>query len=212
MPEFTAEDVGKLRPLDTLRGGDSLAPMTAPYAGTLGYFVKKKKTVGFLSNAHVMSDMGTKLTSPAKKDDGTSDDYIGTVQNAVVTTSVDCGYAPSRGNITKFLLKDGTSVTGTEKAAKDTPIKFFGRTSSLVTRGKVSSIDWTCTIDDRRFDKQILFDTGVNARVQPGDSGSLLINRENNKAIGLIFAEAGAHGVANHIGDVLEALDVEIAI
>ncbi len=208
MPEFTAEDVGKLRPLDTLRGGDSLAPMTASYAGTLGYFVKKKKTVGFLSNAHVMSGINTKLTSPAKKDGGTSNDYIGTVQNAEVTKSVDCGYAPSRGNITKFLLKDGTSVTGTEKAAIGTFIKFYGRTSGLVTRGAVSSIDWTGIIGGRQFDDQILITEGV----QPGDSGSLLINRENNKAIGLIFAEAAAHGVANHIGDVLKALDVEIAI
>ena len=208
MPEFTAEDVGKLRPLDTLRGGDSLAPMTASYAGTLGYFVKKKKTVGFLSNAHVMSGIGTKLISPAKEDGGTSDDYIGTVQNAVVTTSVDCGYAPSRGSITKFLLKDGTSVTDTEKATVGTFIKLYGRTSGLVARGAVSSVDWTGKIRGQQFDDQIL----ITQEAQGGDSGSLLINRENNKAIGLIFAGGAAHGVANHIGDVLKALDVEIAI
>ncbi len=211
MPEFTAEDVGKLRPLDTLRGGDSLAPMTASYAGTLGYFVKQGRTVGFLSNAHVMSGFGTKLTSPAKKDGGTPNDYIGTVQNAVVTKSVDCAYAPSRGNITKFLLKDGTSVTGTEKATVGTFIKFYGRTSGLVTRGLVESVDWTGTISGRQFDDQILIAQGVQP-VQPGDSGSLLINKDNNKAIGLIFAGNGVQGFANHIGDVLEALGVKIAI
>ena len=199
-----------MRPLDTLRGGDSLGPMTFDGAGTLGYFVKQGETVGILSNAHVVESAGTQLISPGKVDGGTADDYIGTVKKVVLTTAVDCGHAPLRSNIDKFLLKDGTSVTGTEKAAVGTKIKFYGRTSGLVNQGEVSSIDWSGTVSGRRVENQILFSA---SSVGGGNSGSLLINRENDKAIGLYFSDNRTNlGLANHIGDVLNALDVEIAI
>ena len=128
----------------------------------------------------------------------------------MLTTAVDCGHAPLRSNIDKFLLKDGTSVTGTEKAAVETKIKFYGRTSGLVNQGEVSSIDWSGTVSGRRVENQILFSA---SSVGGGNSGSLLINRENDKAIGLYFSDNRTNlGLANHIGDVLNALDVEIAI
>ena len=210
MRELTAQEVVKLRPLDTLRGGDSLGPMTFDGAGTLGYFVKQGETVGILSNAHVVESAGTELISPGKLDGGTADDYIGTVKKVVLTTAVDCGHAPLRSNIDKFLLKDGTSVTGTEKAAVGTKIKFYGRTSGLVNQGEVTSVDWSGTISGHQVDNQILFFASSAKR---GNSGSLLINRENNKAIGLYFADDDNNmGLANHIGDVLNALNVEIAI
>ena len=198
----------KLRPLDTLRGGDSLAPATSKEAGTLGYFVTKKNAVGVLSNCHVMEAVGNKLLSPAKKDGGTDDDYIGTVKDTAVTTAVDCGYAPLRGRITEFKLADGTSVTGTEAARVGTLIKFCGRTSGLVDRGAVQSVDWAGVVAGKQFRNQIL----ISQPAQGGDSGSLLVNRENNRAIGLIFADSGQHGLANQIHDVLATLDVQIAI
>lgn len=198
----------KLRPLDTLRGGDSLGYATSNEAGTLGYFVTKKNTVGVLSNGHVMGAVGNKLLSPAKKDGGTDYDYIGTVKDTALTTAVDCGYAPLRGRITKFKLKDGTSVTGTEAAMVQTLTKFYGRTSGLVKKGVVQSVDWAGLINQKLFKNQIL----ISEPSQPGDSGSLLVNRENNRAIGLMFADSSQHGLANQIHDVLEALDVQIAI
>ena len=205
----------KLRPLHTLRGGDSLAPATSNKAGTLGYFVKKKKAVGILSNCHVMRAVGDKLLSPAKKYRGpakkyrgTDNDYIGTVKNIAFTAAVDCGYAPLRKKITKFRLTDGTSVTGTEAASVGTLIKFCGHTSGLVKRGAVQSVDWAGVVGGKQFRNQIL----ISEPARGGDSGSLLVNRENDRAIGLIFADSAAHGLANQIQDVLAALGVEIAI
>ena len=154
-----------------------------------------------------MGAVGNKLLSPAKMDGGTNDDYIGTVKDTAITTAVDCGYAPLRGKITKFKLKDGTSVTGTEAAMQGTLIKFYGRTSRLVT-GVVQSVDWAGVVDGKQFRNQIL----ISVPAQGGDSGSLLVNRENNRAIGLIFADSNGHGLANPIHDVLAALDVQIAI
>ena len=197
----------RLRPLDTLKGGDSLAPATSNNAGTLGYFVTKKNAVGILSNCHVMGAVGDKLLSPARRDGGTDRDYIGTVKDIAVREAVDCGYAPLRGRITEFRLTDGTSVTGTEAARIGTLIKFCGRTSGVVNRGAVQSVDWAGVVSGKQFRNQIL----ISQPAQGGDSGSLLVNRENNRAIGLIFADSGAHGLANQIQDVLAALDVEIA-
>ena len=198
-----------LRPLDTLRGGDSLAPMKASYAGTLGYFVMKNEAVGVLSNSHVLGSVRNKLISPAKVDGGDpKDDYIGTVKSSVVTTSVDCGYAPLRGRITTFRLKDGTTVRGNGTAQVGTLIRFYGRTSGSVRRGTVLSVNWSGTIGGKQFVNQILF----SEMVQPGDSGSLLLNREDDTAIGLIFAETSANGLANPIADVLNTLGVVIAI
>ena len=198
----------KVRPLDTLRGGASLAPATSNKAGTLGYFVTKNNAVGILSNCHVMGAVGDKLLSPAKKDEGTDNDYIGTVKYTTVTTAVDCGYAPLRGRITEFKLADGTSVTDTEAAEIGTLIKFCGRTSGVVKQGSVQSVDWAGVVGGKQFRNQIL----ISEPAQGGDSGSLLVNRENNRAIGLIFADSAAHGLANQIQDVLAALGVEIAI
>ena len=167
----------------------------------------KKNAVGVLSNCHVMGAVGNKLLSPAKKDGGTNDDYIGTVKDTALTTAVDCGYAPLRGRITEFKLKDGTSVTGTEAAKIGMSIKFYGRTSGLVNR-EVESVDWAGKVGGKQFRNQIL----ISKPSDPGDSGSLLIYSENNTAIGLVFADIDQRGLANKIHDVLAALGVPIAI
>jgi hypothetical protein len=44
-----------------------------------------------------------------------------------------------------------------------------------------------------------------------GDSGSLILERPSNKAVGLLFAGSASHTIANHIGDVLKALKVTLA-
>ncbi len=43
------------------------------------------------------------------------------------------------------------------------------------------------------------------------DSGSLILRRGTNKAVGLLFARSSRHTIANHIGDVLQALKVTLA-
>jgi hypothetical protein len=44
-----------------------------------------------------------------------------------------------------------------------------------------------------------------------GDSGSLILERGTNKAVGLLFAGSASHTIANHIDDVLKALGVTLA-
>jgi hypothetical protein len=126
--------------------------------------------------------------------------------------NVDCGYASLNSlhrNMDKFLLTDGSSVTGTATAQIGTNIKFCGATSGVVNNGAVTSVDWCGNIENKRFYNQILF----NPTVLPGDSGSLLVDRSNNKAIGLVFAYTDNYGgsLANHIADVLKELGVQLA-
>jgi hypothetical protein len=44
-----------------------------------------------------------------------------------------------------------------------------------------------------------------------GDSGSLIVERGTNMAVGLLFAGSPSYALANHITDVLAALNVKLA-
>ncbi|CAB4009024.1 Hypothetical predicted protein, partial [Paramuricea clavata] len=105
----------------------------------------------------------------------------------------------------KFLLKDGSSVTGIAKAKVETGIKICGATSGVVDDGVIEWIDWECKVDGEIKENQIKFTPGL----QHGDSGSLLVDSSNNMAVGLVFAGStkGDASFANHIDDVLDALE-----
>ncbi|CAB4034259.1 Hypothetical predicted protein, partial [Paramuricea clavata] len=126
------------------------------------------------------------------------------------TENVDCGYALLNSlhrDMNKFRLTDGSSVTGIATAKVWTGIKFCGSTSGVVDNGVVTSVNWCGIVDNKIFRNQILF----NATARPGDSGSLLVDRSNNKAIGLVFAGSENYSMANHIADVLKELGVQLA-
>lgn len=78
-----------------------------------------------------------------------------------------------------------------------------------MNKGFVKSVDWCGIVDNALYLNQILF----NYPVKEGDSGSLLVNKEKNKAIGLVFAQLGdgKSGLANNITKVLEKLEVTLA-
>ena len=65
---------------------------------------------------------------------------------------------------------------------------------------------------DFTFTPQILF-TGVGKAPfsDAGDSGSLIIDRSSQQAVGLLFAGSTTHTIANHIEDVLSAFGVMLA-
>ena len=113
----------------------------------------------------------------------------------------------------QFKLVDGTVVPGTRKAKCGDKVRFCGCRSGCVSPGMVHSTNWCGDVSFSfgvfRFCDQILFlPTAI-----PGDSGSLLINAVDNKAMGLVFAGArGVYGLANPIGDVLTNLWVTLAV
>jgi hypothetical protein len=106
---------------------------------------------------------------------------------------------------------------GTADATNDMVVHKFGRTSGY-SAGRVSSVVFDLTINYAvgavGFVDQIAI-RGLNATSfsAAGDSGSAILERSTNKVVALLFAGATNESMtfANHITDVLSALNVSLA-
>jgi hypothetical protein len=104
---------------------------------------------------------------------------------------------------------------GTAEAAIAMEVQKFGRTTSF-RAGRITSVETdvnvTYGIGTIHFEDQILI-VGHNGQQfsASGDSGSLILERGTNRAVALLFAGSSTHTIANHIGDVLQALQVTLA-
>jgi hypothetical protein len=105
---------------------------------------------------------------------------------------------------------------GASKAKQDMTVHKFGRTTGYtVGRIKMVSTDVTVGYESGSFlfENQILIvglDGGTFSGA--GDSGSLIVERDGQTAVGLLFAGSPSHTLANHIEDVLTALNVSLTI
>jgi hypothetical protein len=104
--------------------------------------------------------------------------------------------------------------SGTKRAINDTKVHKFGRTTgytvgtvvSIATDIKVGYDTGTFT-----FTNQILIVGSHRSKFSDsGDSGSLILNRQDNAAVGLLFAGSDTHTIANHIDDVLDYFDATL--
>jgi hypothetical protein len=104
---------------------------------------------------------------------------------------------------------------GTADATVDMSVHKFGRSTGYRV-GRVDSVTFTGTVDFETgsllFENQILI---RNAQGQmfsdDGDSGALILERTSQNAVGLLFAGSASHTLANHIDDVLNELNVQLA-
>jgi hypothetical protein len=196
-------------------------------AGSFGAVVKKGGGIYILSNNHVLADenrlpTGAPIFQPGLLDGGnTSTDQIAKLSDFVTLTSagpnkVDCAIAKalSDGLVSKDILHIG-APTGDGAAALDMIVHKFGRTTSY-TVGRITSLDTDVTVQYETgaftFQEQIII-TGIAGKSfsAAGDSGSLILERSTNTAVALLFAGSGSHTIANHIADVLKALNVTLA-
>ena len=91
----------------------------------------------------------------------------------------------------------------------------FGRTTGY-RAGRVTGVDTDVSVQYETgtytFEGQIII-VGLNG--QPfsaaGDSGSLILDRDTQMAVALLFAGSTSHTIANHIDDVLQNLNVTLA-
>ena len=138
-------------------------------------------------------------------------DYVATVDRVAFDKFVDASHSSICQN--SFFIKtliDGTHVPGPILEAKCwDSVRFCGCRSRCVQSGMVHSTNWCGKIAGFTFCNQILFRTNPNPI--PGDAGSLLINADNNRATGLVFARTGTYGLANPIRTVLNSLGVTLA-
>jgi hypothetical protein len=90
----------------------------------------------------------------------------------------------------------------------------FGRTTAY-RAGTIRMVSTDVTVSYETgsfvFEDQIVI-VGANGAAfsDAGDSGSLILERESQMAVGLLFAGSPSHTLANHIDDVLQALGVTL--
>ena len=220
-------------------GGVSAAH-TNVTAGTIGAVIRNKNTGEklLLSNNHVFANtsstrnsragVGDSIIQPSGLDGGNITDTIATLYTWIPFDDngeniVDAALARpiNQNDVSPYILADEElnviPIKGIKSVVSAIPVKKYSRTSG-VDYGKV--LDWNFTVmvdfDDnisRKFVDQIL----VDLETRGGDSGSLLLDSDNN-AIGLIFAggvdkNGNWFGVANKIRNVLAMFggDVDIS-
>ncbi len=121
---------------------------------------------------------------------------------------VDAAVAvPWKDSITDEILDMG-AVTGVTDPELDMKVKKSGRTTG-VTEGTITGLNTTVEVEYGNgkialFENQII----TTDMSEPGDSGSLLLEAETNKAVGLLFAGSDEVTVFCPIKRVMELLDV----
>lgn len=199
-------------------------------AGTFGALVSKGQRRFILSNNHVLADenklpLGSSIFQPGFLDAGSppNNSAIAKLTKFVplvfggTANKVDCAIAElkKKSLATNSVLFIGPP-TGKTSAQIDMVVHKFGRTTGF-TVGRVTSIETDVTVGyeggNATFENQIII---VGLSAQPfsaaGDSGSLILERSTNRAVGLLFAGSSTHTIANHINDVLSALTVKLTL
>jgi hypothetical protein len=204
---------------------DAAHPVTI--AGTFGFLATDGEKRYVVSNNHVLADenrlaIGGPILQPGLLDGGDPNtDQIATLArfsplSLTEPNTVDCAMAALAEDqaASPAVLLVG-APKGTAPAAMDMVVHKFGRTTNYRV-GRVTSVDTDLSVDYGlgavTFHGQILVQ-GVNGQPfsDAGDSGALILERATGKAVGLLFAGSPSHSAANHIEDVLAALDVQLA-
>jgi hypothetical protein len=210
-------DTGRYRPL---MGGIQVGNGTGE-VGTLGCLAKRnaEDDLVILSNHHVMfagkdaTDTGIEIAQP---------DFscccccrsgkIGVVLAGSIGGLVDCAIASIVNDVQHVQeIVDIGGVAGTDVAVVGDAVHKRGRTTEL-TRGTVTMVNFATTSSQgNAFTNQIFVnpDAGFTNFVEPGDSGSALMNGDD-MVVGLIWGKNGNAGVANRIADVEAALSITV--
>jgi len=198
-------------------------------AGTFGALVSKGAKRFILSNNHVIADenrlpLQSPIFQPGFLDAGNPPNngpiakltkfvpLVAGVANVVDAAIAELDNTNLASNAILFI---GPPI-GKARAHIDMVVHKFGRTTGF-TVGRVTSIETDVNVE---YDMGIVTFTdqliirGLDAHPfsASGDSGSLILERSTNKAVGLLFAGSSSHTIANHIDNVLRALRVKLVL
>ena len=195
--------------------------------GTFGALVKTSRRLYILSNNHVLADenrltLASPIFQPALMDGGDIDtDEIARLSRFVRLRAnrynrIDAALAEplARNLVGRDILHIG-APKGTVRAEIDMMVHKFGRTTSY-TAGRVTSTDTDVSVEyetaEFTFESQIIVSGSGNQMFSDsGDSGSIILQRGTNAAVGLLFGGSPTYTIANHIGQVLKSLRVRMA-
>lgn len=207
--------------------------------GTIACVVRDAKTKApmILSNNHVLAEestnkvqnaqVGDYVIQPGKVDNGGSFgssieyDAIGRLSrwinfNEDGKNIADCAVAELSVNAIDAILGEHESqvvVNGLKTVTRSMRVEKYGRTTGHTT-GTIVDADFSCYVGYEGkwilFVDQIL----VKMNIEGGDSGSLLLDTNNN-AVGLVFARSDSNDgtiycIANKINSVFSLLDIEL--
>lgn len=208
-------------------------------AGTLGCFCRSTRAnedgqVFALSNNHVYANVNTAsigdaLYQPGTIDGGTSADIFARLHRFQHITLG--GTVGNRVDAAIGRVLDGIDVdpaicdigqpAGIAAAAEGMPVRKHGRTTGF-TQGVIDDVALDVKVGMSHSDPSLvaLFEDQIRVAVAPphaafglgGDSGSLVVTDDDPRAVGLFFAgpPGGAYGVANPIGAVFSALEIDL--
>lgn len=210
-----------------LSPGISCSADTPKNVGTLGFFCKKRDlsddSVYICSNNHVLANtnqlqLGHRIVQPSTYENDPNRRGIATLSEFVPLDSkkvnlVDAAIAKVDINvpIDKEICCLG-KVNGYQSVTGGMKVKFHGR-SSGISEGIVVDVSHDSFVGPYFFENQIRIGPPpglTKGLIQGGDSGALVLNSEENFAIGLIFALNDNYALANRIEIVLNILGVDI--
>ena len=223
--------IGKLRPeinktKKPIQPGFSIGHIDIS-AGTLGAIVTDGKENYILSNSHVLArsgkaKKGDAIVYPGKFDGGKNPaDLVATLHNFMPFTaggsfvnSVDCAIAkPIAERIADLIstIKGIGLPKGVIKPKRGMKVIKVGRTTGK-TEGEIKDIHFRFVLEyDEGVGNVGFMDQVLCSRyTDGGDSGSLVIDKQTGKAVGLHFAGANGGSVFNPIDQVLSKLNVKL--
>jgi hypothetical protein len=194
--------------------------------GTFGALVKTTRGAYVLSNNHVLADenrlpLRSPIYQPALMDRGrvATDKFAELARfiklRADRYNQIDAALAVplTKTIVAKDILHIG-APKGTAAAALDMIVHKFGRTTAY-TVGRVTSVDTDVIVEyetaEFSFSEQIIIrGLGSAAFSDSGDSGALVLERDSNAAVGLLFGGSATYTIANHIAKALRSLRVRM--
>ena len=192
-------------------------------AGTIGARVTNGTDFFALSNNHVYAasnsaSIGDPVLQPGTFDGGTAADAIGTLSDFEPikfdgsNNTIDAAVASvSPSDLTPTTHCGWTPSSATSAAELRMKVKKCGRTTGE-TSGRVTAINATVDVSYAsgiaRFVAQIVVQPGNFSA--GGDSGSLIVSKDGNNPVGLLFAGSTFATIANPIDPVLARFGVTI--
>ncbi|WP_128565268.1 hypothetical protein [Methylobacterium crusticola] len=208
-------------------------------AGTLGYFCRSLRPaddpglIYILSNNHVLANVnqgapGDAVYQPGPADGGLAGDRIAALARFVPidlsggSNGVDAAVAALMPAVdwTPEICTIG-AIARTARGAEGLAVRKHGRTTGY-TEGTIADESYDAIVGMDHNHPQVVGLFKNQLRVEPspsypaiglaGDSGSLVVNRNEPEAVGLYFAGPpdGSYGIANPIDAVLSSLEVAL--
>jgi hypothetical protein len=237
-PAFVRNDAtaAARRPRTPMCAGISIGGEGVPF-GTFGAFCRSllpedDGRVLVLSNRHVLAGPAGQPSSPVFQPG--RDDTVGqlrvvgtllrarNIEPGIIANRIDAAVATvADRQVDLSLPGDAGKVLSVGLAHQNTIVCKFGRTTGF-TEGVVTDLHNTAVVglDPRNpslaatFIDQIRIDRRLGAPIfaDAGDSGAVILEQGTGRVVGLFFAGPvdGSYGLANHIGDVVDRLQIEI--